>query len=173
MNQKEWGTLVLSLRDLYPGRDVLTTDHAVKVWFEMLKDLDYKTLSVALQKYAATNRFPPTIADLREASASVTQGETLAWSDGWDQVVSAIRNYGYMRESEALNSMTELTRRTVKGIGGWKFLCCSENPSADRANFRMIYQELAQREKDRGQLQPKLRELIDKATQIKLGVKDG
>ena len=38
--------------------------------------------------------------------------------------------------------MDELTRTIVKNLG-WTRLCCSENPTADRANFREAYEARA------------------------------
>lgn len=37
--------------------------------------------------------------------------------------------------------MDAITRECVKRLG-WKDLCMSENQTADRANFRMIYEQV-------------------------------
>lgn len=47
-------------------------------------------------------------------------------------------------------------------------LCASENISADRANFRMIYEQLAAREKKQAQLPEGLKTLIAQMQQDKL-----
>ena len=40
-----------------------------------------------------TNKFPPTIADIREYAVSVQTGEKRLWSDGWEEVLKAIRRF--------------------------------------------------------------------------------
>jgi vacuolar-type H+-ATPase subunit E/Vma4 len=62
-----------------------------------------------------------------------------------------------MQEPEALQSLDEITRKCVKRLG-FQNLCTSENITADRANFRMIYEQESQRTKANNQLPAQLRE---------------
>ena len=50
------------------------------------------------------------------------------------------------QENLALERMSEQTREVVKRMG-FKNLCTSENITADRANFRMIYEQISHRKK--------------------------
>ena len=61
-----------------------------------------------------------------------------------------------MQVSEALDSLDELTRRCVKRIG-FQNICTSENVTADRANFRMIYETEAGKRKFENQLPERIR----------------
>ena len=81
------------------------------------------------------------------------------WSDGWEEVLRAISKYGMYSETEALQSMSELTRKAVKRLG-FKSICISENIMADRANFRMIFEQLSDRESTAQQLPADLQNLI-------------
>lgn len=164
MTREEWSRIVLSIKDFYPSKGVLETEHAVRLWYEMLKDLEYKDITVALQKYASQNIFPPTIADLRSGCAEIQNGEFKPWEDGWQEVCDAIQKYGYMREGEALHSLSEITRKIVMRMD-YQYLCSSENVMADRANFRDIYNNMVSKQKQREQLSPSVRGLLDKATE--------
>jgi hypothetical protein len=82
------------------------------------------------------------------------------WGNGWEQVENAIRYYGTYRASEALESFDEVTREVVKRLG-FNNLCLSENVQADRANFRMIYEQLAQRKATNDQIPENLKQLIN------------
>ena len=121
--------------------------------------MEYAVLNAAIQKYMITNKFPPTIADLREIATTISSGEIPDWGEGWEKVLNAIRYYGYYRETEALETMDELTKTCVKRLG-WRNLCMSENNNMDRANFRMIFEQLAERQKKESQMALPLKELI-------------
>jgi hypothetical protein len=93
-------------------------------------------------------------------TVNITEGDSLTWGEAWEQVVMAIRRYGSYNPRDALESLDPLTRRCVKHLG-YHELCMSENPTADRANFRMIFETLSQRKKTEQQLALPLREIIE------------
>ena len=68
-------------------------------------------------------------------------------------------------EAEALESMDEITRQAVKRLG-FKNLCLSESQMTDRANFRMIYEQVAERKKKEAQLPESLRLELNKIKMI-------
>jgi hypothetical protein len=51
----------------------------------------------------------------------------------------------------AMDSFTPLTRQAVERLG-FRNICVSENPMAERANFRQCYEILAKREQTRQQV---------------------
>ena len=155
----EWKILVKGLKSAYPSPNFLPDADSVKIWYQLLSDIDYEAANVAIQKHILVNRFPPTIADIREQAVSVIAGDKPIWSDGWEEVLRAIRKYGMYREAEALDSMTDITRQAVKRLG-WKEICCSENLMADRSNFRMIFEQIADREQSNKQIPVKVMNLI-------------
>lgn len=65
-----------------------------------------------------------------------------SFDEAWGVVQKAISRYGRERPQEAFETMDELTRTIVKNLG-WTRLCCSENLTADRANFREAYEARA------------------------------
>ena len=66
--------------------------------------------------------------------------------------------------------MDDLTRQAVKRLG-FKNLCLSDNMQADRANFRMIYEQLAERKEKDAQMPERLKLVI--ASMPLLGVGEG
>ena len=105
----------------------------------------------------STCRFAPSIAELRERCSNVTSVPVQSWGDAWEDVISAIRFCGMYREEEALQRMDAITRKCVKRLG-FQNLCTSENITADRANFRMIYEQEQKTQKELQQLSPALQE---------------
>lgn len=144
MTKEEFKLFALALKTYYPKDGLLPNAQAMDLWYAQLNDLPYEVASTALNKWVATNKWSPTIADIRSTSADLMQGEMPDWGAGWERVVKCIGAYGYNRQDEALETMDEITRQCVKRLG-WMNLCSSENLMADRANFRQIYEELSTR----------------------------
>ena len=169
MTKEEFKILAKGMKAVYTQPTFLPDSDSLNVWFSLLQDLDYMIAQAAIQKYMLTNKFPPTIADIREAATTVSIGEKPLWSDGWEQVLKNISKYGMCtydpdRLAECMNSFDPLTRQAVKRLG-WKELCMSENIMADRANFRMIYEQIADREYNAKQIPMKLNNLIENIQQ--------
>lgn len=160
MDREEFKVLAKGMKAVFTQPTFLPDADAFNIWYSLLKDLEYNVAQAAIQKYMLTNKFPPTIADIREHAASVRKGEKPIWSDGWEEVLRAIRRFGSYRETEALNSMTEITRASVERLG-FRNLCMSENIMADRANFRMIFEQLADREHATNKIPVTLSNLIE------------
>ena len=146
MTREEFKILCKGLKAVYTQETFLPDADAFNIWFALLGDLEYPVLNAAIQKYMLTNKFPPTIADLREIATTISSGEIAEWGEGWEKVLSAIRKFGSYRETAALETMDDITKTCVKRLG-WRELCMSENISVDRANFRRIYESLANRAK--------------------------
>ena len=144
MTFDEFKVLVKGMKAVYTSERFLPDADSIKIWYSLLKDLEYAVLNAAIQQYIATNKFPPTIADLRELATTICAGAIPDWGEGWEQVLMAIRKFGSYRETEALESMDEITKTCVKRLG-FRNICLSENINQDRANFRMIYEQLTER----------------------------
>ena len=155
MNREEFKKIVMALNSVYTGDNFIPTQTAFDMWYESLKDLSYNQVAYAAKMYIQTNHFPPRPSDLRTiiADCKTTQ---MDYGEGWNEVQTAIRRYGYMREQEALDSMSDITREVVKRLG-FQNLCMSpEGDQTNRANFRMIFQQLQEREKQHAVLSPDL-----------------
>lgn len=160
MRFDEFKVLVKGMKSVYTSPNFLPDGDAIKIWYQLLQDMSYEQLNVAIQKHMLTNKFPPTIAELREAAVSCMV-ERKDWSDGWEQARRAIRKFGYYQQEEAFASMDEITRKVVKRLG-WKEMCMSENLMQDRANFRMIYEQEQKRVEEKAVLPAGLRDQIEK-----------
>lgn len=163
MTKEEFGKIATGLKASYPNQTILNTPDTMEWWYSMLKDLDYSVTAQAVTKWVSTQKFPPTISEIRQAVMEVALGEIPDWGQAWFEVKYAISLYGYTRPQEALNSMSEITREVVKRMG-WMTLCMSsvENEQTDRAQFRMMYEESVRRKQTDIQTPGYLNELIDK-----------
>ena len=130
-------------------RDIRQDDDQMQItislWNEMLADYDVETVKIALKRLIAIHKeYPPTIGQLLE-SISMVSGHTAPDADEiWAEIVTAIRDYGYYRTAEALESLSPLAHQAVNALD-WYSLCKSESPETDRAHFLRIYEAIKTR----------------------------
>lgn len=163
MNKKEFAVFASAMRTYYPKENILPNEQALELWYRQLKDIPYNVIEVTLNKWVATNKWSPSIAEIREQATSIVQGEVKDWGAAWQEVLRAIRIYGSYRELEALESLDPTTRKVVEQMG-FSSLCYSEHIQTDRANFRMIYEQQQERDKLNAQLPPSLKALMSNMT---------
>lgn len=159
MTTEEFSLWASAVKTYYPQSQVLPNAQAMELWYRQLQDLPYQVACAILEKWVATEKWPPSIADIRGLAATVNMGEVPTWAEAWQKANNAIRRYGSYSEKEALESLDPLTRKTVECLG-YRELCLSENQIADRANFRQAYETLAKRQMEY--------ERVPEATRIRL-----
>lgn len=159
MSREEFKILVKGMKAVYAQPSFIPDQDAFNVWYGLMKDIDYQVCNAAIQKWMLTNKFPPTIAEIRELATEIQCGKLPDWGEAWEETCKAIRRYGFYRPKEGLESLSPLTRETVNRLG-WSNLCLSENPTADRANFRQCYEVVAKREHENNVLSLPLIETI-------------
>lgn len=165
MTTQEFATISAAIRAAWPSANIMPDRQSKEVWWTMLSDLDYKPCLMALKEHMSTCKFPPSIAELREKTAGMTQAPVRDWGEAWEDVKKAIRFKGMYREQEALEQLDEITQKCVRRLG-FKSLCTSENETADRANFRMIYEQEQRSQMTFRQLPPALQEQKRKMQQL-------
>lgn len=159
MDKKEFALFASALRTYYSKENLLPNSQAMELWFRQLMDIPYPVAEATLNKWVATNKWPPSIAEIRELAAEIQNGKLPDWGEAWEETCKAISRYGYYRPKEALASLSPLTRKTVERLG-FTNLCLSENPTADRANFRQCYEIVAKREQEAQVLSLPLQQII-------------
>lgn len=130
-----------------------------ELWARMLSDVPYEVAEKALMKVLATARYFPTVAEMREAAAQITNPALPSWVEAWGEVAKAVRVYGWPRPAEALASLSPLARRVAEAIG-WEALCASEEPDVIRGQFRRMYEDLAGRQEADQVLPPAVKQEI-------------
>lgn len=154
MTSKEFEKLALTIKAAYPNSQVMADVYAMKVWYRMLGDLDYKIAENAIAEHISMSPFPPSISDIRTKYAE-RLNKIPDWGEAWGKVNKAIQRYGSYREAEAMESLDDITREAVKRIG-FRDLCTAdqENLETNRAQFRDIYKAVAKRWAEEKQLSP-------------------
>jgi hypothetical protein len=125
---------------------------AMKVWFTMLQDIDFKIAENAVMEHISTCKYPPSIADIRRLCMARCNPPILSYLEAWNTVLLAISTYGFEHYKEACTLMDDLTLEVVKGLG-WYNVCYSTNADVLRATFKTAYEDKA-RERESKQMLP-------------------
>lgn len=125
-----------------------TMEAQVQLYHRMLCDLELCDLEAVALRHMAESQWFPKIAELRKSAASLTHPEALDPVEAWEQVRLAILRTGSYGVPEFDDPLTGAIVRQM----GWRDLCLSENPVADRARFIEAYERQAARSYQRAAL---------------------
>ena len=147
MNKQEILKAVAPLQLAFKGN---LDDARMRLYVEMLSDIPPQILEAAVKKLIMTNKFLPSIAEIRETAYGIkgTISGTAApdESEAWGEVIKAIRSVGYYGKPTFSH---EAITTAVNNIG-WQDICMTTNEGINtlRSQFRRAYQLAAQRQKD-------------------------
>lgn len=164
MNRKEIINLLAIATANFPSMQERDMKPTAVLWENALSDITYDVAEKALLKVLSTSKFFPTIAEIREAAAQITQPRQMDAIEAWGLIVDAIRKYGFYREKEAMESLPEDVAQMAKRFT-WRELCLSENPDTLRAQFRMAWEAQSKRKKEIQALPQEIREAIEGLTE--------
>lgn len=159
MTKGEIAKLLAVLAAAYPKFEV--DDVKVQVWYEMLGDLEYSVVNIAIKKIIMLNTFPPAIAEVRKTAIEISNSINITAAEAWGEVIRAVKKYGHYRAKEAIASMSPATAQVVRCIG-WSEICLTEEPGVIRAHFLKMYDQITAREQERQLLPPAMQAEIRK-----------
>lgn len=159
MKKTEMAKLFAIIAEVYPTFEV--SEFRIELFRKLLGDLDFAVVEKASYMHISTNKYPPTVAHIRQHAVEIMSLQPINANDAWDEVYRAIRKYGRPRADIAVQSLSPLTARVVKSIG-FTEICMSENPSVIRGQFIKLYNELLQEEVNKLMVPKEYRELASK-----------
>jgi hypothetical protein len=141
MTQKEMTLVLKMISEAYQNFEL--SEAKFEVWYELLGDLNFEVVKVAVEALIAQSSFVPTIADIRKKVLEIVNPLPDA-SEAYLEVREAIKRYGYDGGSVALKHLSPLAAEVCKRLG-WRNMCLSENPEAVREQFFTLYSELREK----------------------------
>lgn len=147
MKGSEAAEIVLMLIKAYPY--ARCDEQHADIYERSLADLDARACRAAVQRLIHTNKFLPTIAEIRSAVADQTLGPRRTGVEAYDLVMQAVRKHGRCYGGEpAPKFRDQLIAKAIGVWGSWNDLCSSPSDDAGgRARFIELYDELAGRER--------------------------
>lgn len=162
LRRDEFVKIIEYLVAVYPEMEkIFNVETTQAVWYDLLKDIEYQDLTLAVKAYCSTERFSPKPADLRRLTVKTTTADN-DWSEGWSLVLRSIQKYGMYQEGEALDWIGDRDAIAAEAIRrlSYKNLCLAEDQMAFRANFRKVYEAQKDQKTFIKKLQPEARKRL-------------
>lgn len=154
MNRAETTELFAVLMLAYPNADVFKAPDqrqlmeklapTITLWAACLKDVDLWTAQQAVVKLCQTCKYPPNIAELRDAVQAVRADTRREIEDAYSEARSAfmLSDVTHKTEAEILEDLPKRTRKTIEAMGGLDAFMPPDKPCFDMAGFRHTYERL-------------------------------
>ncbi len=159
MNRKDAAQLVAIVVTAYPNFDKFKDADSVKatvnLWAMMFEDVEAGLVALAVKKHIATNKWPPSVAELREILLEVAHPDLIQPDKAWLAVSDLLYSAGEFNHGDLNRQLPPLVARAVEAIG-WSNLwemhrSCYRGgkPGMDRVAFIQQYTPMYEREKAR------------------------
>lgn len=146
----------------YPNFDLKV--ETIRVYKEMLKDLDAHMLEQAALAHIATSKFFPSISELRDKVSSLVERacQVPPAAEAWGEVMQKIRTCGHILYGGSVPEFSHPLIGRVVSYLGWNDLCLSENSIADRARFIQAYEVELNRQREDLRFLPETHAFVEK-----------
>lgn len=119
------------------------TKEQIEVWYSFFKEYKDEELNNAVKKIINTEKYLPSIAQIKEEIAKMQVVDVPEAEDEWGEVIKAVGRYGSYRQQEALDSLKPYTAKIV-GYVGYQRICMatSEEQVWNKKEFISEYNAL-------------------------------
>lgn len=148
MNKQETAKLLAYIAIAYPNGKVEPNEPTVNLWSQFTAEMPYSAAKAAVDSMIATLKFPPTIADIREAVAraqSEARGD-LSAGEAWAKVNRSFRLYGYYDPTGARQFLGERIWDVIKMVSGSYCDMCIAEDEHIPARFERLYKAQAEKQ---------------------------
>lgn len=162
MTREEFKVLVKAMKAVYTQPTFIPDQDAFNIWYEMLKDLDYKTASFAVKKYMQSEEKEPRVSSIRKHAQSFKKNNELNEMKAWDMVYKAICNSAWNAEEE-FSKLPEILQKSVSSpsqLQEWGKMNLETVNSVVQSNFLKTYRTEVAREREAGRLSPDVKKLV-------------
>jgi hypothetical protein len=112
-----------------------------RIWQVALSDLDPCDVNLAITKLLMTQRFFPTVAEIREAAENLSPMAHPSPEEAWAEVNA------HLCRSKTAPYSDPLIVKAISGIG-WNTIAMSENVGVERAHFMRFYETMLKKERE-------------------------
>lgn len=145
---EDFRTIIRGLQAAFPRDNFIPNEYTFNLWYTTLQDIPYPSLLKASQNYIMTNRFPPTIADLRQLAYDMSVKPDVLASQAWNQLLRALRMSYAPDSRDVWEQLPEITKQCVGGYAtfrAWGNTELSALESVQRPMFVKRYEEIQYR----------------------------
>lgn len=164
MNREETKAILAILKAGYPNfyKDMTKEDATsiINLWATMFADDPAQVVAEAVKSLMCTLKFPPTIADVKEKIAMITQPPAMTEMEAWQMVKSAISYYNAAETFERLPPILKRIVGSPNQLREWAIMEADKFDTVVQSNFMRSYKALAAQEKERAMLPESTKQMI-------------
>jgi hypothetical protein len=164
MNREETKAILAILKAGYPNfyKDMTKEDatNTINLWTTMFADDPAQVVAEAVKSLMCTLKFPPTIADVKEKIAMITQPPAMTEMEAWQMVKSAISYYNAAETFERLPPILKRIVGSPNQLREWAIMEAEKFDTVVQSNFMRSYKALAAQEKERAMLPESTKQMI-------------
>lgn len=175
MTEKETIQVVTLIVMSYPSSEKFKDETSLKgmvaVWKNIFKDDNAQLVEMAVQKHIAVNKWPPSIAEIREQMVNLTRPDIVPPDVAWTAVSDLLHAKDEFGHFNVYDVLPEPVARVVETIG-WSNLynlhCGSRRGNKDgmdRVAFMDLYKPAYEREREQAMLPERIRNVCEKKRQ--------
>lgn len=174
MTRADAAKLVAIIVTAYPNfdkfRDAQAVASTVDLWAAMFADDDARIVGLAVKKHIATNKWPPSVAELREIMLEIQRPELIAPDQAWAAVSDYMHTAGSWSDNHLERALPPLVARAVEVIGYRNLYDMNRGtygdskPGMARVAFMQQYTAMYEREKARAMTPEEVTAAIDAIT---------
>lgn len=117
---EDFRTIIRGLTSAYPKDSFIPDEYTFNLWYTTLQDIPYPTLHKASLNYIMTNRYAPSIYDLRAYAQDLDSAIDMLASQAWDQLLKALRNAYAPNSDRVWESLPDITKMCVGGYATFR-----------------------------------------------------
>lgn len=173
VTKEDFRLLVKGMKAVYTHPTFLPDTNAIQIWYDLLKDMDYKTLSCAIQTHMMTSSKQPTIADIRAAAVQFTSENELNAMEAWSIVRKAMGHALYPDDAkEEFLKLPEIIQIAVgnpANLQEWAKMDIKTVESVEQSHFIRSYNAALIRGQQIQQMSHKMtKEIVSKEPAYKI-----
>lgn len=171
MNKQDTIKVIATIQTAYPNfnKDAESKElnHIINLWQKMFAGDDIYIVGSAIERYILTNKFPPTIADIRFEIARLKNDKEITEGDAWNILLRTIKQSGYSDYQlwQGLpKPIKEIT--SASQIHDWGQMPIDEINSVVQSNFLRAYRQKQKQENENKMLTEKAKETQKKISEM-------
>ena len=162
MNEKETIRIITIICMSYPSSERLG-ENAIKgmvnIWKKLFADDPADFVELAVTRHIATNKWPPSVAEIRELMAQMQNPDLIPPDLAWAAVKDVMTECGEFMHKDIHEIFPPLIARAVETIG-WHALWVSSHDKYTGQRFFDVYTPMYQRELQKAMLPSSVRASI-------------
>ena len=137
------------------------TQEQLEVWYSFLKDYNEVELNNAVKQLINTEKYMPSIAEIKEQIAKTKLSNVPEAEDEWQEVLKSVRRFGSYNQDKAIASLKPYTAKIV-GYIGYQRICMAESDEQvwNKKEFISEYNSLKDKEIENLQIGNNKREFL-------------